>query len=123
MQKEDIYEFRKQLTEKAKEELEKNPSSIQVTLFETISGEIIPFFLYDLENNEDEECFFKELKDNNICKINHILTMWNNGVLEFPKRSILLNTYKLDEYNANTCVLMLCDNGICGFKLANLLSK
>lgn len=117
----EINELRNKLIEKAKEELINNPNCIQVTLFETTSGKTMPFFLYDLKEEENEEKFFKELKDSNKCKINHVLAMWRDNTIDIPKRSILQKIYKLDEDNANTCVLMLSDNGICGFRLAKLL--
>ena len=47
--------------------------------------------------------------------------MWRDNTIDIPKRSILQKIYKLDEDNANTCVLMLSDNGVCVFRLAKLL--
>ena len=117
----DISESRNLLVEKAKQELLGEPKSIQVTLFEMVSGEIIPLFLYDLESKKEEECFFSDLKENNKRKINHILTMWNNNTIDMPKKSILLKAYELDEYNASTCVLLFGENGIGGFHLSNLI--
>lgn len=117
----DTYEFRNKLVEQAKHELINNPSSIQVTLFETITGEIIPFFLYDLKTNKDEDDFFDKLKNTNKNKINHILAMWKDNTIDIPKRSILLKVHELDEQNCNTCVLSISENGLSGFKLSNLL--
>ena len=117
----DIYELRNLFVEKAKQELLRKPDSIQVTLFEMTSGEVIPFFLYNLESENEEEKFFNDLRENNKRKINHILTMWNNNAIDIPKRSILLKVHELDDYNDNTCVLLFGENGVSDFKLVNLL--
>lgn len=121
MKNSEIYELRNKLVEKAKLELINNPDSIQVVLFETISGEVLPFYVHNLQDSEDEEAFFNELKNSNRRRINHILAMWKENVIDLPKRSILQKVHALDEQNADTCVLLLSDTGLAGFKLSSLL--
>ena len=121
MENTDIQELRNLLADKAKQELINNPGSLQVTIFEMVSGEIILLFIFNLDSEKEEECFFNNLKENNKRKINHILTMWNDNTIDMPKRSMLLKAHKLDEYNDNTCVLLSGEDGIRGFRLSSLL--
>ena len=57
MESKNIHEQRNKLVKKAKGELINNSDCIQVTLFETTLGETIPFFLYDLKEEENEKNF------------------------------------------------------------------
>ena len=118
--------FRGYFIDEAKRLLKQNPSAIQITILETVSGEMIPFFLYNLNDNKAEEDFFEQLRINNKVKINHIIAMWSyeygNNAIEMPKGSILKRTDELDPYNhTNTCVLVYGDLGITGSPLSRFL--
>lgn len=114
--------FRDNFIKQAIATIGQHPSAVQVVLFETNKEDVIPFVIYDLNDEEKETQFFEKLKSNNNQQIIHVLAMWKNHCVEVPKFSILLKILELDFNNINTCcVLLNGENGINGFQLNKII--